>query len=251
MSAIPPRPASGPANPCSSRSTPWVTRRRPGACRTRCNSTSSNRGWLDGRGRPRRLARARADRAGGGRHPGTRLPATPGIPHVHVLRVPRDLPVERGRGGPDTAFTPLDAGPVVGASWDDAAGVTESDGGGDRIDHGSPRLENQALALERWPGRPRLPRDGVARPAGESWFLRRRGRCLAPRWPGRHDTRSARRYQALASSVRRSLGSPWSLTLVPLMWLSIFGRHRQIAYRGDWVRADSSIGVGRAFSWRS
>jgi len=28
-----------------------------------------------------------------------------------------------------------------------------------------------------------------------------------------------------------------TLTLVPLVWLTIFGRHRRIAYRGDWVRA--------------
>ena len=24
---------------------------------------------------------------------------------------------------------------------------------------------------------------------------------------------------------------------MPLIWLTVFGRHRQIAYRGDWVRA--------------
>ena len=35
-----------------------------------------------------------------------------------------------------------------------------------------------------------------------------------------------------ASSAWRS-----SLTLIPLIWLTVFGRHRQIAYRGDWVRA--------------
>ena len=28
-----------------------------------------------------------------------------------------------------------------------------------------------------------------------------------------------------------------TLTLVPLVWLTVFGRHRQIAYRGDWIRA--------------
>jgi hypothetical protein len=33
------------------------------------------------------------------------------------------------------------------------------------------------------------------------------------------------------------IGLAIALTLVPLMWLAVFGRHRQIAYRGDWVRA--------------
>ena len=28
-----------------------------------------------------------------------------------------------------------------------------------------------------------------------------------------------------------------ALTLVPLLWLTVFGRHHQIAYRGDWPRA--------------
>jgi hypothetical protein len=33
------------------------------------------------------------------------------------------------------------------------------------------------------------------------------------------------------------IGLAIALTLVPLIWLSVFGRHRQIAYRGDWLRA--------------
>jgi hypothetical protein len=33
------------------------------------------------------------------------------------------------------------------------------------------------------------------------------------------------------------IGLAIALTLVPVMWLAVFGRHRQIAYRGDWVRA--------------
>ncbi len=33
------------------------------------------------------------------------------------------------------------------------------------------------------------------------------------------------------------IGLAVGLTLVPLVWLTVFGRHRQIAYRGDWVRA--------------
>ena len=33
------------------------------------------------------------------------------------------------------------------------------------------------------------------------------------------------------------IGLAVALTLVPLVWLTIFGRHRRIAYQGDWVRA--------------
>jgi len=33
------------------------------------------------------------------------------------------------------------------------------------------------------------------------------------------------------------IGLAVGLTLVPLLWLTVFGRHRQIAYRGDWVRS--------------
>lgn len=33
------------------------------------------------------------------------------------------------------------------------------------------------------------------------------------------------------------IGLAIGLTTVPLFWLFAFGRHRQIAYRGDWARA--------------
>jgi hypothetical protein len=33
------------------------------------------------------------------------------------------------------------------------------------------------------------------------------------------------------------IGLAVGLTLVPLVWLTAFGRHHQIAYRGDWIRA--------------
>lgn len=33
------------------------------------------------------------------------------------------------------------------------------------------------------------------------------------------------------------IGLAFGLTTVPLFWLVVFGRHRRIAYRGDWVRA--------------
>lgn len=33
------------------------------------------------------------------------------------------------------------------------------------------------------------------------------------------------------------IGLALGLTTVPIFWLVVFGRHRRIAYRGDWVRA--------------
>ncbi|HEX5465488.1 MAG TPA: hypothetical protein VFW92_02315 [Candidatus Limnocylindrales bacterium] len=33
------------------------------------------------------------------------------------------------------------------------------------------------------------------------------------------------------------LGLAFALTTVPLFWLAAFGRHRRIAYRGDWLKA--------------
>ena len=33
------------------------------------------------------------------------------------------------------------------------------------------------------------------------------------------------------------IGLAVSLTLIPLVWLTTFGRHRRIAYQGDWLRA--------------
>jgi thiol:disulfide interchange protein len=33
------------------------------------------------------------------------------------------------------------------------------------------------------------------------------------------------------------IGLAVGLTAVPLFWLSVFARHRRIAYRGDWTRA--------------
>ena len=39
------------------------------------------------------------------------------------------------------------------------------------------------------------------------------------------------------------IGLAVGLTTVPLFWLSVFARHRRIAYRGDWLRA------GRRGAW--
>jgi len=33
------------------------------------------------------------------------------------------------------------------------------------------------------------------------------------------------------------IGLAFGLTSIPLLWLAVFGRHRRIAYRGDWTRA--------------
>ena len=33
------------------------------------------------------------------------------------------------------------------------------------------------------------------------------------------------------------IGLAVTLTLTPLIWLTAYGRHRQISYRGDWLRA--------------
>ncbi len=33
------------------------------------------------------------------------------------------------------------------------------------------------------------------------------------------------------------IGLAIGLTTIPLFWLAVFGRHRRIAYRGDWTRA--------------
>jgi hypothetical protein len=34
-----------------------------------------------------------------------------------------------------------------------------------------------------------------------------------------------------------AIGAAAGLTVVPVLWLAIFGRHGRIAYRGDWLRA--------------
>lgn len=39
------------------------------------------------------------------------------------------------------------------------------------------------------------------------------------------------------------MGLALGLTTVPLFWLVVFGRHRRIAYQGDWIRA------GRRGAW--
>ena len=45
------------------------------------------------------------------------------------------------------------------------------------------------------------------------------------------------------------IGLAIALTLVPLVWLAVFSRHRMIAFRGDWLRAIRRVGLGRASWW--
>jgi len=75
--------------------------------------------------------------------------------------------------------------------------------------------------------RDRLANLGSFAAAGVAWFLV--GLVLTTRDPVVDPT---------AGFVGAGLiGLAVALTLVPLLWLTVFGRHKQIAYRGDWLRA--------------
>jgi hypothetical protein len=50
-------------------------------------------------------------------------------------------------------------------------------------------------------------------------------------------TRDPRLDPAAGSIGALLIGLAFGLTTVPLFWLAVFGRHRRIAYQGDWVRA--------------
>ena len=50
-------------------------------------------------------------------------------------------------------------------------------------------------------------------------------------------TRDPRVDPAAGSIGALLIGLALGLTTVPLFWLAMFGRHRRIAYRGDWTRA--------------
>jgi hypothetical protein len=50
-------------------------------------------------------------------------------------------------------------------------------------------------------------------------------------------TRDPRVDPAAGSIGALLIGLAVGLTTVPLFWLAMFGRHRRIAYRGDWTRA--------------
>ena len=75
--------------------------------------------------------------------------------------------------------------------------------------------------------RDRLANLGVFAAAGIVWLLV--GLVLTSRDP---------RLDPGAGFVGALLiGLAIGLTSVPLFWLAVFGRHRRIAYRGDWLRA--------------
>jgi hypothetical protein len=75
--------------------------------------------------------------------------------------------------------------------------------------------------------RDRLANLGVFAAAGVVWLLV--GLVLTSRDP---------RIDPGAGFVGALLiGLAIGLTSVPLFWLAVFGRHRRIAYRGDWLRA--------------
>ncbi|HEY4945086.1 MAG TPA: hypothetical protein VIH94_02955 [Candidatus Limnocylindrales bacterium] len=75
--------------------------------------------------------------------------------------------------------------------------------------------------------RDRLANLGVFAAAAASWALV--GLLVLTRDP---------RADPAAGIVGAALmGLASGLTTVPLFWLAAFGRHRRIAYRGDWFRA--------------
>ena len=75
--------------------------------------------------------------------------------------------------------------------------------------------------------RDRLANLGLLGAAGVVWVLV--GRVVTSRDPTADPM--ARYIGALL------IGLAFGLTTVPLFWLVVFGRHRRIAYQGDWTRA--------------
>ena len=87
--------------------------------------------------------------------------------------------------------------------------------------------------------------DGAPRPAGQPRPFSR-----PPRSSGSSSVSSSPRgtrssTRVPGSSGRALIGLAVALTLIPLVWLTVFGRHRRIAYRGDWLRAIRRVGLGR------
>ena len=75
--------------------------------------------------------------------------------------------------------------------------------------------------------RDRLANLGVFGAAAVAWLLV--GIVVTTRDP---------RVDPVAGLVGAGLmGLASGLTTMPLFWLAVFGRHRRIAYRGDWLRA--------------
>ena len=75
--------------------------------------------------------------------------------------------------------------------------------------------------------RDRLANLGVFGAAAVSWVLV--GLLVT--------TRDPREDPAVGLVGAALMGLAIGLTTLPLFWLAVFGRHRRIAYRGDWARA--------------
>jgi hypothetical protein len=103
-----------------------------------------------------------------------------------------------------------------------ASGLRPLDGG-----IGDPRHVGQRLDSLVMEARDRLVNLGFFAAAGVVWILV--ALVVTTRDP---------RIDSGAGYVGALLiGLALGLTMIPLFWLAIFGRHRRIAYRGDWMRA--------------
>ena len=81
---------------------------------------------------------------------------------------------------------------------------------------------------------------------------RQSGFFAAAAWsgPGRsgHDPRSAWSIRSAGFVGAGLIGLAVGLTLIPIVWLDVFGRHRQIAYRGRLVAGHPAGAPGSASS---
>jgi hypothetical protein len=103
-----------------------------------------------------------------------------------------------------------------------ASGLRPLDGG-----IGDPRHVGQRLDSLVMEARDRLVNLGFFAAAGVVWILV----ALVV------TTRDPRLDPGAGYVGALLIGLALGLTTVPLFWLTIFGRHRRIAYRGDWTRA--------------
>jgi hypothetical protein len=105
--------------------------------------------------------------------------------------------------------------------------VTASIGRVPDRDLGDPRDRDQRLDSLLMEARDRLVNLGFFAAAGVVWILV----ALVV------TTRDPRIDPGAGYVGALLIGLALGLTTVPLFWLTIFGRHRRIAYRGDWTRA--------------
>ena len=200
---------------------------------------------------PTRLAKAR-DRiaAGGGRDAGTGLHAasrtiSPARTARSATSARRASPADAGAGrARDRASTRLDAGRRRGPSFAAPPGDRREQ---DRRPHRRwhPRALDPTMGRDRRARGPRLDGHGSTRPDRQprpASRPRRSSGCSS----GSSSRPATRRWtRAPGSSGPLLIGLAVALTLIPLVWLTVFGRHRRIAYRGDWLRAIRAVGLGR------